>query len=147
MMDLVRSFVSSSYHGEAKQVIVLKQGSGVKYSSGKIGDVHSSERVNSASIASNTVEVKMLKDHLQVIGSQVCDRVWIIDIASVPVVRDAFMAPSVREVAIFARNSVEGLQDIPVEDTLRVLLGLVPHESVDETPCSGVGCTGSVTMK
>lgn len=108
-MDLVRSAVSRSYHGEAKQVIVLKQGSGIEYSSGKIGDVHSSERVNSAGIASNAVEVEVLEDHLQVIGSQVCDRVWIIDIASVPVVRDAFVASSVREVAIFARDSVESL--------------------------------------
>lgn len=146
-MVLVECSVSGSYHGETKQIVVLKQSSGIEHSSGKIGDVHTSKRVHSAGIASNTVEVEVLEDHLQVIGSQVCDRVWIIDIASVPVVRDPFMAAGVREVAIFARDSVESLQDIAVEDTLRVLLGLVAHESVDETPCSGVGFARSVAFK
>ena len=46
-------------------------------------------------------------------------------IARVPVVRDALMASVVLEVAILACDSVEGLQDITIQDSLRVLLSFV----------------------
>ena len=44
------------------------------------------------------------------------------------------MSRGILEVRVVARDGVEGFQDIAREQTLRVLLGFVGHEAVDEGP-------------
>jgi len=66
-----REVAPFSYHSEAEQVVILQQIFGVEHSSGKIGEVHTGERVHSAGVASNAIEVEMLKHHLQIIRAQI----------------------------------------------------------------------------
>jgi hypothetical protein len=49
-----------SYHSKAKEIVILQQCLGVEHSSGKVGEVDTSERVHSTRVSSNAVEVEML---------------------------------------------------------------------------------------
>ena len=64
---------SLTYHSKAEEIIVFQQCFRIEHSSGKIGEVYTSERVHSACVASNTIEVEMLQHHLEIIRDQVRD--------------------------------------------------------------------------
>jgi len=87
--------------------------------------MEASERIHLARVASDTLEVEMLQHHLQIIGDDVRNCVRVKRVARIPIFGDAFVASIVHEVAVLTGNRKESLEDVAVQNALRILLGLV----------------------
>lgn len=81
----------------------------------------------------------MLESHGIGVDAEVGDGVVVHQIALVPIIRDLLVALRVREIRVVARDGVEGLEGLAVEEALGVLGGFVGHEAVDEGPGCGLG--------
>lgn len=102
----------------------------------KIRDVNPGEGIDPAGVASGAEELGVLTRGRSDVCQVERDGVLVPESAAVPVIRDAFPAAPVGEVAGSPAHGVEGHQDAAVEDPLGMLGGSVGHEAVDE----GVGC-------
>merc|ERR1719487_1269016 len=100
---------------------------------GEGGRVDRVEGVDGAVVAAELEDFWNRLGEVKDIGLEVWDGVLVSWVALVEVVREALVATlPVKVLLVIAVNGHEALQDLLVEDTLRVLLRLVGHEAVDE---------------
>ena len=133
----IRCLLQTRLEPETDCIVALQEILRVEHTAREHGRVEASECVGRARVAAHGKELRVLERHDIRVYRQIRNRIVINQVSLVPVIRDLLLAYIVLEVGISARDTIEALECLAVEQALGVLGGFVAHEAINEGPGGG----------